>query len=545
MTHNHKNRRFDDAESRSKAELLSEIDLSQEVSGKSAAHLLHELQVHQTELEMQNHEIREAQRALEESRDRYALLYDFAPVGYLTLDETGVILEINLTGAAMLGLERANTLGKPFATCLAKGDSHAFFHHLSQTFHSAGNTVAVLKIKNREGEMIYVRLESSAMNGGIRACRTVMTNISEHKCAAMALQQARSEQETLLQAIPAFVFYKDLSLRYVAVSRMLADFLGRQVADVLGKTDFDLLPRELAEDFQRIYREVLESGKPRTGLESRNADLAGNRVHISTVLAPFFNAEGEVAGLLGVGIDVTRLKEAARLNQELMQQNRALTQNLYSIQENERHHLARELHDELGQWLTAIHAEAQAIEGMLDRDHKIAESVRAINSNANEMHHVIRNMLHKLRPPLLDELGLGDSLRELVDQWRSSHPGIACDLSLEGNINGFGETTSITAYRIVQEALTNIAKHAHADRASVRLHREPGEIPGSDALLLCLEDNGKGFDPDQACKGFGLLGMRERVIAAGGEYSLRNIPDQGVCIDVRLPLNCQIERRKK
>ena len=229
-----------------------------------------------------------------------------------------------------------------------------------------------------------------------------------------------------------------------------------------------------------------------------------------------------------------------------MLQNRTLTQDLYNIQESERRHLARELHDELGQWLTAIHAEAQAIESMLNgKEHKIAASVRAISGSASEMHKLIRNMLRQLRPALLDELGLADSLGELVNQWHLHHDGIACELVLEGDLNGFGENTNTTAYRVIQEALSNTAKYSQADRVSVRLRRELGETPDADALSLRIEDNGKGFDPDKASKGLGLLGMRERAIAAGGEFSLCTPLGTGVCIDVRLPLNYQIERRKK
>lgn len=546
MTQIHGNRRFDDAVGYSKAELLEEIALNREASERSNTLLLHELQVHQIELELQNHRLKEAHQTLEDARDRYAALYDFAPVGYLTLDDTGRVLEINLTGARMLGMERAHIVGKPFASRLANGDIHAFFHHLRQTFGSSGNVVTELRISNGDGNPSYIRLESAAVQSEVRACRTVMTDITEQKRMALALQEARTQQEALLSAIPAIVFYKDMDLRYVTISRVFATFLGRSVDDVLGKTDFELFPHDIAENFQHVSREVMESGKVRAGMENLLADANGNMVYLSTVLAPFYNPLGDIAGLLGVGIDITPLKKAANLNQELILQNRTLTQNLYSLQESERRHLARELHDELGQWLTAIHAEAQAIESMLgDDEYKARSSAQAISESASEMHKVIRNMLRQLRPALLDELGLADSLRELVNQWYAHNGGVACELALEGDLDGFAENTNITAYRIIQEALSNIAKYAGANRVSVRVWREAGETPGLDALVLCVEDNGKGFDPDQVTKGLGLLGMRERAIAVGGEFFLVNTSGLGVRIEARLPLNYQIERRRK
>ena len=148
-------RRSDDHETRSKAQLIDQIDQLQadsEINLKqSESHLLHELQIHQIELEMQNRELREAQQRLEEARDRYADLYDFAPMGYLTLDESGRILEINLTGAAMLGDERANIIGKPFSARLALNDSQLFFLYLNRVFHSAGTSNIVTEVKIKRG----------------------------------------------------------------------------------------------------------------------------------------------------------------------------------------------------------------------------------------------------------------------------------------------------------------------------------------------------------------------------------------------------------
>ena len=508
-------------------------------------HLLHELQLRHIELEVQNRELREAQRVLEETRDRYANLYNFIPVGYLTLDEAGYVQEINLIGASVLCEARENIVGTPFVTRIIKGDSYAFSNHLQQTFNSSGNVVTELRIITRTDEPDYIRLESLAIGNGIRTCRTVMTNITEQKRIALALQQKRTEQNALLNAIPAIVFYKDLDLRYVTVSQMFADLLGHTVENVLGKTDFELLPPELAEDLQRINREVLESGVIKTDVENKLTDAGGNAIYLSTVLAPFNNPENNVAGLLGVGIDISSLKRAADTNLELLLQNRTLTQNLYSVQETERCHLARELHDELGQWLTAIHAEAQAVLCMSYEESTVRASVQAISESAKEMHEVIRGMLRNLRPALLDELGLADSLRELTNKWCLHNPGIIFEFALEGDLNGLSENINITVYRIIQEALTNICSHALAKHVSVCLSRESGVTPDADAVFLRVTDDGKGFDPNQAFNGFGLLGIRERAIAAGGEFYSFSTPDHGVRIDVRLPLKYQLERRKR
>lgn len=228
------------------------------------------------------------------------------------------------------------------------------------------------------------------------------------------------------------------------------------------------------------------------------------------------------------------LKKAQQLQQALIEENRALTQNLFNVQENERRHLARELHDELGQWLTAIQAEAEAISNSVAPASNLNAGAQAISDSARQMHAVIRGLLRQLRPAMLDALGLADSLRELQAQWCARHPNTQCDLQLHGDLENLSELINITVYRIIQEALTNVASHAHASHVRVQLSRSQEKT--GDVLMMSVEDNGQGYSLEQKSKGLGLLGMRERTIAAGGEFALESTPGQGMHIFVRLPV---------
>ena len=158
------------------------------------------------------------------------------------------------------------------------------------------------------------------------------------------------------------------------------------------------------------------------------------------------------------------------------------------------------------------------------------------------MHDVIHDLLHQLRPALLDALGLADSLRELKKQWCSRHPETVCELALGGEFGDLSETVNITIYRIVQEALTNVSSHAKARRVMLQLIREKNEAAATDILVLSVEDNGKGYNLDQQSAGLGLLGMRERTIAAGGEFAVHSAPGRGTRINVKLPLK---QKRKE
>jgi len=136
---------------------------------------------------------------------------------------------------------------------------------------------------------------------------------------------------------------------------------------------------------------------------------------------------------------------------------------------------------------------------------------------------------------LLDELGLADSLRELQRQWSHSHPDVICEFNLDDTLDSLGEERNITIYRLVQEALNNAASYAHAQRVMVSLTRES---VGNDAgiVVLRVEDDGAGFDAKKVRAGIGLLGMRERVIAAAGDFSIDSVPGEGTKIFAWLPL---------
>jgi two-component system nitrate/nitrite sensor histidine kinase NarX/two-component system sensor histidine kinase UhpB len=213
-----------------------------------------------------------------------------------------------------------------------------------------------------------------------------------------------------------------------------------------------------------------------------------------------------------------------------------LAQNLLKVQEDERQHLSRELHDELGQWLTAISAETEAISNSIHGNSKVRTGTQSIKESVGKMHDVIHNIMHQLRPALLDSLGLEDSLNDLRAQWSSHNPDISCKFVMEGELNNFGEMINITIFRIIQESLNNICSHAEATRVLVHLNHKLDVPAGTNILLLSIEDNGKGYNPKQQSGGFGVLGMRERAIAAGGKFSLYSAPGHGTQINVSFPI---------
>jgi len=169
-----------------------------ETPDKHVQKLVQELRVHQIELEMQNEELRNAQVELAESRDRYFDLYDFAPVGYFTLDEKGLIVEANLAGAELLGFERASLMKKGFSQFVAPGSQDAFYSHRKRTLESGTRQVSDLELKRKNGRSFYAQFQSVVVEGNegnAIQLRTAIVDITQRKLAEVALSEAHSQLE--------------------------------------------------------------------------------------------------------------------------------------------------------------------------------------------------------------------------------------------------------------------------------------------------------------------------------------------------------------
>ena len=221
-------------------------------------------------------------------------------------------------------------------------------------------------------------------------------------------------------------------------------------------------------------------------------------------------------------------------------ETRRLSQRALAIQEGERRRLAQELHDELGQSVSAIKALAVAIKkDTAPEAARTKESAGTIASICDHVYDSVRGMMRRLRPAVLDELGLVTAISRTVDEWNAHHGEVTCSFKVDGNLNDADEELSINIYRIVQECLTNAARHAKATEVEVELARK--RDAGKSHLSLKVLDDGIGFNPEQTPYGLGLLGIRERVRSLGGDMSVCAGKGAGACICVTVPL----ERRSE
>jgi signal transduction histidine kinase len=229
-----------------------------------------------------------------------------------------------------------------------------------------------------------------------------------------------------------------------------------------------------------------------------------------------------------------RQRAEARLAGAL-EENRRLAQEHLRMQELERKHLARELHDELGQYLNAIKVDAVSISGSAGDAALSAEASRSIVRSVDHVHAVVSDIIRRLRPVGLDDLGLAAAIEHCIDHWRGRLPGTRFALRIRGDFDTLDEALTLTLYRLIQEGLTNIYKHAQALQVDVVLQRRGAVPPGIGEVLLRVADDGRGMEAAARITGFGLAGMRERVELAGGSFVLESAPGRGLAFEVRLP----------
>ncbi|MFL6838761.1 MAG: histidine kinase, partial [Bradyrhizobium sp.] len=253
-----------------------------------------------------------------------------------------------------------------------------------------------------------------------------------------------------------------------------------------------------------------------------------------------YDARVEPGGAPELAAICTKLNHLAATLGDAVEDKRRLAERAVSLQDSERKEIARELHDEFGPYLFTLRAHAGALVRLSDVREPDAQALRkhgsAILEQVNALQQFNRRILEKLRPVGLAELGLREALGALLRLWRESHPEVAIETRISPALGETGETADLTIYRIVQEALTNVFRHACATSVNVTI--EPAEQPAGmrgsrGCARVRVSDNGRGLQPDHRF-GLGLIGMRERILALGGTLDVAG-GEGGVTVEALVP----------
>ena len=307
--------------------------------------------------------------------------------------------------------------------------------------------------------------------------------------------------------------------------------------EIIGKSANLLSPRELASDLAHTL-EVITAGQSIDNHITQRISKSGQVIDVSISAAPLIDPKTNVViGDICSMRDITELKKAQETERKL-EENRQLTHVIQKHIEDERRSLARELHDELGQYVTAIKTFAVAIANKTKSTEQnpglpdVEGHARVIVSAANQIYDGMHNIIRQLRPGSLDNLGLAETLKDVVSSYQMQNPDIKINLQLKGDLHGLGETVNINLYRIVQESINNALKYAGANNIEVKLTKFK-----SDNLQLDVVDDGIGMDVESVdqTSHFGILGMRERAQALHGTFKIVSVKGKGTAIHVKIP----------
>ena len=235
-----------------------------------------------------------------------------------------------------------------------------------------------------------------------------------------------------------------------------------------------------------------------------------------------------------------KLNHLASVLEATIEDKRRLAERVVSLQDAERKEIARDLHDEFGPYLFALRAHAASLTRLADTPEPDLDALRkhisAMSDQVNALQQSNRRVLERLRPVGLAELGLADALAALMRLWREAHPGVEIKTSISPSLGARGETAELTIYRIIQEALTNVFRHAGATHVDIRVEpaaTRPAGAAETEAIMVSVRDNGAGLPADHK-QGFGILGMRERVLALGGSMTVAST-NHGVTVEALVP----------
>ncbi|WP_420475545.1 histidine kinase [Noviherbaspirillum sp. ST9] len=380
--------------------------------------------------------------------------------------------------------------------------------------------------------LLALYLQSLAVQAAYlaRSNARLTQDIDARKRIESALRASEERFERLTRMSSDWYWEQDAEFRFTMISGETI-FGDTPTRELIGKTRSDM-PLEVDEKDFEEHLQVLKSHRPFSNLEYCIRNKRG-RVHWMSVSGePLLGANGEFLGYRGTGRDITARKEAEQALRQSQTELRELAAHQARVKEDERKRIAREIHDDLGQNLLALRIDVSLLESETRQAHStINERLHGLLSQVDNVVRSIRAIINDLRPPVLD-LGLQCAFEWQVQQFRQ-RSGVSCTLEIEGgDIDGMlDEEAATSVFRILQESLTNVSRHAYATHVDIRLKRK------YDGLEIEISDDGVGGFPGNMRKprSFGLIGIRERIYTLGGEFRMASAPGKGTTLTITIP----------
>jgi PAS domain S-box-containing protein len=311
---------------------------------------------------------------------------------------------------------------------------------------------------------------------------------------------------------------------------ILEQFNATKPEELLGMTPAQFFAHDL-ETAKDRWRQFFDHGYLHTETDERRLD--GSPMRIEGDYMVIYDDDGRIAGHFGIQRDITEKHRSMEELQVSREQLRALTSRLQKVREEERTEVAREIHDELGQALTGLKLDISWMKSRLPREHEMMAQCASVIQRIDQTLNAVRRIATSLRPSVLDQLGLAAAAEWQGQEFRA-RTGIEVEMDISTDGSAIPDELGSSAFRILQESLTNVARHANATRVTIRLQQTP------DVLRLEVKDNGVGIST-QCLKStdttsLGIIGMRERALACGGELDICPNSAGGTTVSLRVPL---------
>ena len=478
-------------------------------------------------------ERKRTEQALRESEERYRDLVENSHELICTHDLDGTILSVNRAAQELWGYELSEFVGKNIRDILAPAVRDQFGMYM-QRILKEGATSGPMLIETRSGEHRLLEYYNSLRTEGVAApiVRGIARDITEARRAEQALRESEERYRELFDNSKDAFYVHDINGVYTSVNRAAEKLSGYSREEIVGKHFSQFMTPEYARQVQRQLQKKLEAAVETT-YEIEIITKKGRQVPVEISSRLIFE-QGVAVGVQGCVRDISEKKK-------VQEAARNYSRRLIEAQEAERRRISRELHDQVGQILTAVKMNLHALQ------HKCAqpEILLSINDNLkviDEAVDQIRDLSIDLRPLLLDDLGLVVALRWYLER-QTRNLGIPAKF-VSGSLDEddrFSSELETACFRIVQEGVTNIVRHARATRISVRLERVVSD------LVLLITDDGAGFDARLLRSGngsatLGLRGMEERAQAIGGSITIDSAPALGTEICARFPIKGEKRR---
>lgn len=480
-------------------------------------------------------ESKRTEQALRESEERYRDLVENSHELICTHDLEGTILSVNRAARELFGYEWDEFVGKMnIRDILAPRVRDQFNDYMRRILTEIGTSGTML-VETRSGEYRLLEYYNSLRTEGVAApiVRGIARDITERRRAERALRESEERYRELFENSKDAFYVHDMSGVYVSVNRAAEKLSGYRREEIIGKHFSDFMTPEYARQVQRQLQKKLDSAGETT-YEIEMITRKGKHVPVEISSRLIFE-HGVAVGVQGCVRDISERKKA-------QEAARNYSRRLIEAQEAERRRISRELHDQVGQILTAVKMNLHALKHTCSEAEtlsSIADNLKVIDEAVDQ----VRDLSVDLRPLLLDDLGLVVALRWYLER-QTRNSGVPAKF-VSGSLDEddrFSSELETACFRIVQEGVTNILRHARASRISVRLERVLSD------LILLITDDGAGFDARLLRSGnagaatLGLRGMEERAQAVGGTITIDSAPALGTEICARLPIKGEKRR---